>query len=215
MNRFLVVVFAVVVGLSAVAAKAQVPYLQIYFDEKATVTMRDCPDDPPMTVLDTAYVYAHNWNNFISAMEFRVVYPAEVVWVGDLVPDRYDTDPIPPPSPTTQCVLKVGSSPGPTGVAVAWNTDFPCRWPRGWDIFQVLRIQFFWNCQGCNPPVDVALPIVNASDILDYTVNGVAIAPEVPPWNVFGVGLTAYVCPDFYIPVEETTWGGIKALYRD
>jgi hypothetical protein len=213
MKCFLVVVIAVVVGLSAVPAKAQTPYLQVYFDDFWTVTVKDtCPG---FGVFDTLYVVGHNWNNRMTAMEYKIVYPPEIVFVADII------------QTANSCQLKTGASPAivahPDGISVVWRPDYPCGWPDGFNAFLVNAVQILWNCEGCAGQLE--LPIINAhgpavpTPPYNYEVLGVAgdLSNNDIRWEVFGVGLTAFVCATETppVPVEESTWGGIKALYRD
>jgi hypothetical protein len=209
-KRFLVVVIAVVIGLSAVTAKAQTPYLQVYFDYYWTETLKDgCPPGPPGTVFDTLYVVAHNWNQYMTGFEYQIIYPPEIVFITDL---------------TDECQVKIGTS--ETGLTIAWRWQpfLPpfCSWPNGIDAFLVHRVFVLWNCEGCTSG-QLDIPVVWYDGFqpsvppYDYDIQGTA--SELPnggfptPFLIDGVGLTAIVC--YENPVAESTWGSIKALYRD
>jgi hypothetical protein len=197
MKKILVVVFAVVVGLGAVQAKAQIPYLQIYFDDYWTQTTATCPTAPIGTVFGTAYVVGHNWNAWVQAIEYKIAYPGVVSPLNDIV---------------TSCQLKIGSS--STGIAITWirNPTAGCLGPaNGWEAFLVQEIFFVWMCDDCSV-LDIPWPIINywTTDPTNHTIQAVRWPDNA--W-LSGVGLTAFICPD--VPVTESTWGGIKALYRD
>ena len=99
MKKILVVVFAVVVMLGAAQVNAQVPYVQVYFDEFWQVSvLESCPDATPVTVAQTVYVVAHNFNMWMNGIEYMISYPTEMLWLGDSIgPDR----------------LSIGNSPNP------------------------------------------------------------------------------------------------------
>jgi len=197
MKKVLVVVFAVVIGFSAVSASAQTPYLQIYFDELYTQTTADCPAAPVGTVLGTAYVVGHNWNMYMNAVDYKIIYPPEVSWIGDNVASG---------------ALVLGTS--PEGIAVAWTLPVPAFGP----VF-IQEISFLWMCDGCQVS-NIYWPIVNYYeaadvvpgdlDLLDRVVTSIRWPDEA---TVLGVGLNAVICPN--VPVEDSTWGGIKALYDE
>jgi hypothetical protein len=197
MKRFLVVVCAVAVCLSAATANAQtaVPFVQVYFDEGWSVTNPEsCPLAPAGTLTGTLYVVARNWNIWMQSIEYAIEYPPELVWLGDIV------------NPATQ--LKLGDSPTTSlsgGIAVTWRT-------RG-NAFQPLLIQkasILWNCEGCFTQ-NITLRVVKHPSTA-WPENWLVRGLESPTFaEVQGVGMASVVCPT--VPVEETTWGGIKAQY--
>ena len=197
MKRFLVVVCAVVVCLSAATAHSQtaVPMVSVYFDEYFGVTgLEQCPTEP----LGTLYVVAENFNEWVQSIEYAIDYPVQITFLGDAVDDA------------TQ--LKLGTSPvrpyDPDdiyGIAVTWQS-------RG-NGFHPLLIQtagVFFDCEGCSvqniPIVVVQKPTANALP------DGLIRALRSPDQATLGaVGMTSYLCAT--VPVEETTWGAVKALY--
>jgi hypothetical protein len=166
-------------------AMAQTPYFQIYFDDAHTMAAMDCPPAPPGTVLDTLHVVAHNFNNFIIATEFSIDYSSKLTWLGDI---------------TTADVV-IGNS--PIGISQAWQYPLNAFTP-----LRVMSAQVLWMCSGCagsdNTPV-VVMPNPD-TDVLAYVSwPGLEAIPA--------VGMTSLICAT--VPVEETSWGRIKALYRE
>jgi hypothetical protein len=87
-----------------------------------------------------------------------------------------------------------------TGFSQGWALP-----PNGFSAVYVCGVQFLWQCNGCSvfnsPIVVVQHP---DSGFLGYT-DFPAYAP------IPAVGMTSLICAT--IPVEETTWGQVKALY--
>jgi hypothetical protein len=189
MKKTLVVVCAVLIGLSAVKAKAQTPYLQLYFDDFWTQTTATCPTDPPGTVYATAYVVGHNWNMWVRGIEYKIVYPTQVQWQADIIGPKQ---------------LMIGTS--QNGIAITW-TPYPVS---AFEAFLVQEVLILWMCDACTT-VDVYWPIINywTTDPANRVVT--AVGSDLA--EVSGVGLTAIICPN--VPVAESTWGSIKSLYRD
>ena len=174
--------------LGASSASAQVPYVQPYFNELHTETvLSSCPTDP----VGTIYIVAHNWGIFFSAIEYQIDYSPQITFFGDNIDEAN--------------ILSIGQS--PSGIALAWKNTPGLA-------FTTLRLQevsVYYTCSGCDdqnitvrvvkhPASDPAQPshMVRA---LDFWQN-----------EHWGVGMVAVICPT--VPVEETSWGGIKAMYR-
>lgn len=193
MKRFLVVVCAVAVCLGAATVHAQtaVPMVSVYFDEYFGVTgLEQCPVEP----IGTVYVVAENWDMWMQSIEYAIDYPAQMVWLGDAVDDA------------TQ--LKLGSSPlfgVHGGIAVTWQTR-----GNGFHPLLIQTASIAWDCQGCtvqNIPV-----VVVQKATAEALPGGLIRALESPNFETHGgVGMTSYLCAT--VPVEETTWGAVKALY--
>ena len=110
--------------LTASAALAQTPNIQVYFDNVYTQTARDCPG---AAAFDTLYVVGNNFNMWIMAAEFMIDYSPSLVWLGDTPNDT---------------PLALGSS--PTGIAITWNL------PRnGWGPVLMMQAQVLWQCTDC------------------------------------------------------------------
>lgn len=191
MKRFLVVVCVIVVGVWAATASAQTatPYIQVYFDPGYSLTVLEgCPVDP----VGTLYVVAHNFEMWMQSIEYAIEYPPQVTWLGDAVDDQFQ--------------LKIGSSPlANGGIAITWTS-------RG-NAFSPLLLQtasVLYNCENCveqNVPITVLKHPSTAWPEM-WKVRAIRNPDFAEVW---GVGMTSLLCAT--VPVEETTWGGIKALY--
>lgn len=86
MKRILPVICALVltVILSSVAG-AQMPFVQVFFDDEGTVSARDCP---PEQIVDTLTVYAFNLNTWISSIEYTIEYSPALSFCGDVIDGR-------------------------------------------------------------------------------------------------------------------------------
>ena len=188
MKKILVVVCAVAFCLGAASVDAQVPYVQPYFDELHTVTVLDeCPTEP----LGRLYIVAHNWGMFMSAIEYQINYAPQITFLGDFI----DED----------AILSIGLS--PTGIALAWKGAPGVA-------FTSLRLQEVSVAYTCEACVDqnITVTVVKHPDS-DPTMPGHLVrALDFNQNEYWGVGMTAVICPT--VPVDETTWGGIKAQYK-
>ena len=191
MKKILVVVFAVVVMLGAAQVNAQVPYVQVYFDEAwQTPVLESCPDLPPGTEVSTIYVVAHNFNMWMNGIEYMINYPTELTWLGDSIgPDR----------------LSIGNS--PSGIGVTWPVP-----GNGFGGLLVQTANVLWMCEGCSSN-DITITVVR-HPFTPWPETHLVRAVRWPDLGIVqGVGMAAAVC--LIIPVQETTWGGIKAQYND
>lgn len=86
MKRILTVICALVlfVALSSVA-DAQVPFVQVFFDDAGTVSSRECPTEQ---IVDTLTVYAFNLNMTISSIEYTIEYSPALSFCGDVIEGR-------------------------------------------------------------------------------------------------------------------------------
>ena len=189
MKKALAGVLAVaLVGVLAGSAMAQVPNIQVYFDQGHSVTQRDCGQPGN---IDSVYVVMNNWNMNVTGVDFSIQYPSAMIWIADNLPD-----------PSTQ--TKIGQS--PTGVAIAYAN---CCFLNGFLANDVLHPLFVWGpCDCSTGPKSIVVG--------GYTPTGkpkpTAIRKE-DFQEVEGVGLTSLICPGA-IATEPSTWGQVKALYR-
>jgi hypothetical protein len=184
MKKVLVVVFAVAFGLSAVA-NAQTPNVAVYFDEGLQFQQGVCPGAPIGTVQQNLFVVANNFGIWMNAIEYAISYPPQLAFLGDLM--------IPG-------AISIGNS--PTGIAIA----FPV--PQNAFVQNVVQqVSVLWMCNDCALNQDA--PLI----VLPHPSFGLVRAVEWPNLNThLGVGMTSLICAT--TPVQETTWGGIKALYE-
>ena len=193
MKRVLLVVLALMImSLGTSIVSAQTPNVQVFFDEWFGATHLDqCPPDTPGTVNGYLYVVASNFGMWMTAIEYAIVYPPEITYIGDI---------------TTG--LSIGKSPSYAifpettgGIATSWpfaiNAYFPVL---------VNKVFITFNCQLC---YDTDIPIT----VVAHPGTGFLRAVRYPDGGyVSGVGMLSYICPT--VPAEETTWGNIKALYN-
>ncbi len=184
MKTFAIVLVAVAVLSAGTLANAQTPTVQIYFDQDLTRQSEDCPAAPPGSVFDTMYVVADNFNAWITAIEYQITYPSSVIFLGDVVGPDF---------------LKLGSS--PSGISIAYPVP-----QNAFDPFVAQMVLFQWNCSSCvttNDPVDVGPhPNSGKSQVVEWQTNNL----------IEGVGMRSLICAT--VPVQETTWGKVKSLYR-
>jgi hypothetical protein len=181
---------------SSYPAHSDTPYLQIYFDADLTEYYADCPPDPPGTVFDSVYVAAVGFDAFISAIEYRIDYTPHFVWLADV---------------TTG--LNIGQT--TTGIATAW--PYP---QNAYSPLVVAKVMVMWVCQNCTPEFTHVPFCANGHSLTGY------IRAVRWPDNQFIYATNKATClcptccgdpcecPSSPIPVEESTWGSIKALYR-
>jgi hypothetical protein len=187
MKKVLAVVLAAAfVSIAAIGAMAQpVPFVQFYFDENHTMTAMDCPG--PSSTPETGYIVAVNFNVFFTAIEYSVAYPPSMVFVADV---RVNAN-----------QLNIGNS--ASGISSAWSLPMA-----GFNPIRILEVLYMWNCDDCydaqNQPIVVG----------PYPISGLLRYTRWPDNVLFdAVGMTSLVCPG-PVPTEETSWGGIKALYE-
>ena len=164
-------------------------------------------DCPGVGVIDSIYFIAYNLNHpEVDGIEFRVLYPLELTHIADQVfPGSSGL--IPEGAPKAGSPVPIGVTLGSTaaGVSAVWGLPQNGFFP----LFIGLAI-VQWNCApGCattNIPIQVVgHPLFNASTP-QYTDR---------PTNMLrdATGLTSLICET--VPVEETTWGRVKALYSE
>lgn len=136
--------------------------------------------------LDTWYVAAVDFNVFITGAEFAIQYPPAVIHLADV-----NTPPV-----------TIGNT--LTGVSMGWPLP-----QNGYGLLSVCQVQVFWNCDYCVAPF-----LNNAVRVVAHPVTGFLGVTDFPNFNLVpGIGLTALICAT--VPVEDTTWGQVKALYGE
>lgn len=166
-------------------ASAQTRYIGVYFDWGLTTEQANCPSAPPLTVADTIWIAMVDWDMNVSGVQFKVDYPPEMVWLGDQAHP-----------PVYQGNTRDGFA---VGFAIPQNGYFPIL---------VTEAVFAWDCNGCTS-TDIPVKVVGHP-----LLGGTITATRWPDQTKFnGIGLTALICTT--VPVEETTWGQVKALYNE
>jgi hypothetical protein len=176
-------------------ALAQVPYIQVCEDDRYDM-LYHCGQ--PSTLHELVVVLRYVPDDVVSAVDFSVHYPPGMIWLADNLPD---------PGYVNNEVVIIGSS--PAGVAVAWHSCCMQSVPAGTQLV-VLRPLILWtaNCDldfHCDPitvggytPLGKTAPsYIRASDFTEHAA----------------VGIATYRA-DCITPVEPTTWGKVKSLYR-
>jgi hypothetical protein len=177
-------------------AFSQTPRLQIYFDAQLTQKFADPPYAPPYTIVDSLYIVAEGFDAYLSAIEYSVDYTPHLLWLTDI---------------TTG--LNIGTT--PNGIATAWPTP-----QNAYSPFVVAEVLFLWGFEYCigsvydlplcanGHPATGSIRATRWPDLqLIYATNNAAcICPLCTG--------SSCVCPTQPIPVEDSTWGQIKALYR-
>ena len=182
MKRVFVIVVALgILAIGAQMASAQeVPYVMLYFDDLYTVGSKDCPGAQP----DSAYIVVKNFNMYLQAIEYQVLYPPEMVWLGDDVGDA----------------LAIGNT--SIGIAESWPLPQNAFVP-----YAVAKVLFMWNCVGGCPLTNIPITIVPHPET--FKLRALRWPDLV---EITAIGMTSLVCAT--IPVEESSWGKIKALYK-
>jgi hypothetical protein len=188
MKKALAVVLAMLlIGVCTGGALAQVPFIQVYFDADYNDTQSPCL--PPGSS-SSLYVAALNFNDLVSAVDYKVQFPPALMYIGENV-NAGGGDPV------------IGNS--EIGIAIAWAL------PRNGFVTMLLsRVFVDWtgDCDCAQGPQ--ALRVVGYDDVFSPTPKAVRW-PSGEPFEA--VGMLSLICPG-PTSTEATTWGGVKALYR-
>jgi len=192
------VIAACLVGLMAVGVMAQVPNVQIYFDPNYTQTAMDCQ---PAGTNQDLFVVMNNFNAYVQAVDFSVDYPGYPG--GPLFLAGED-------APPGSAVIGTSPSGGADmGIAVGFDLRRNGSLP-----VLALTVHTFWTaeCDCGQGPYPIVVRGYQYQDLLYGKQQPQAIQwPDYVP--IDGVGMTSLICPQG-VGVEESTWGGVKALYR-
>jgi hypothetical protein len=192
MKRALAGVLAVVfVGLMAAGASAQAPFFQMYFDDGSNGSYGETQINCGLVgQFQSIYVVAQNTGAFVQALDYSVAIPTGLLFLSE----TFAADP-----------LVLGATPStisPEGVAVAYGL------PRnGFEPMLIATISALWtgecNCSNSSPLIVGAWPGKTSPQVIRWPDNA-----EINP-----IGMTSLLCPG-PVSTTETTWGGVKALYR-
>jgi hypothetical protein len=166
MRRLLSAAFVVAIVTLSFAAHAQVPFVQVYFDEYGTVDSRDCP---PVVMSDTLSVFACNFNMWMSTIEYMIGFGPAFTFCGDIFDERVST---------------VGNS--EWGLHVTFRDLGDARGP-----FRVQRVCVVWHCTDCAEYLDTQIEVlphpdtgkVRAVSADDVIVDAVGMASTTCPWT--------------------------------
>jgi hypothetical protein len=133
------------------------------------------------------WVVARGFDMWVNAIEYMIVYPSVFTWFSDVIDSG---------------AITIGNS--RDGIAVAYR--FPAN---GFEPLVVQMLTFAWMCNTCDPPnQDLAVVVTG------YPSSGKVRAVRWPDLATSdAVGMTSTVCS--LSPVAETTWGHVKAMFRD
>lgn len=188
MKKALAVVLAMLlIGVCTGGALAQVPFIQAYFDADYNDTQSPCktPDSG-----SSLYVAALNLNDLVSAVDFKVLFPPALLYVGEAV-NAGVNDPV------------IGNA--EIGEAIAWQLP-----KNGFETLLLTRVFVVWtaDCDCLQGPQPVR--VVGYDDL--YSPHPTAV--RWPGGSQFEcVGMLSLICPGG-VSTATTTWGGVKALYR-
>jgi hypothetical protein len=186
MRKVLVVLPALLLlTLAASSVNAQpIPNIQVYFTTEYGVYGKTHLDEcPGVGVVDQIYIVASNFNMWMIAVEYKVQYPPYVSLVADVTGG-----------------IDIGFS--DVGIATSWPLPQNAFVP-----FAVNKPWIQYNCEGC-PCDNICFKVVPNPSALSGQVQAVRWPDNA---LIIGVGMESLICPT--IPVEDTSWGQIKALY--
>jgi hypothetical protein len=133
---------------------------------------------------------------WVKSIEYAIEYPPQVTWLGDDINDAAQ--------------LKLGSSPTTSasgGIAITWTSR-----GNGYQPLLIQTASVLYDCEFCTvqniPIVVVQKPTAGA--LPDGLIRIIRSPDDA---EIGAVGMTSYLCAT--VPVEETTWGNIKALYNN
>jgi hypothetical protein len=203
MKKVLAVVIAVAfISIGAVVTHAQVPFVQVYFDQNLTQTQGHC-EDHYLGEIGNLYVALVNFNTYVKTVEFAidmgpnspvlyqgdVMVPSAILWLGQSYRDGINDGPL-------------GASPD-DGITITY--DLP---QNAFDPFVCMMLQVAWTCETCDGPQQ---PI----SVVPHEYFNTIQAVEYQTFALIdGVGMTSLVCPGT-VKTDEKSWGQIKALYNN
>ena len=152
--------------------QADTPTIGIYFDKALTQLYADCPDLPPGSVLDTLYLALSGFSTPVEGIEYKIDFPPEVMWLGDMVSDHGDI-------PRDRGLL-IGDSFHGASMALLAPQDAS-------NPVIILEILVLWMCQGC-ATTDITIEFAPHPD----TGSLRAVTSELIFEDV--VGLTSSIC---------------------
>jgi hypothetical protein len=191
------VLVAAIVGLSAGGAMADaVPFIQVYFDDGSNgsfgTAQANCGQAGMPVYL---YVVAKNLESWVAAVEYEIDIPDGIMYLGETF------------APVSQGgTVAYGNS--DIGLTISWSLPRNAFGPQGLLISTILGV---WTadcyCQTGPRPILVG----------PYPYPVPKTRPSFVQWpelvEISAVGMTSLLCPG-PVSTTESTWGGIKALYR-
>jgi hypothetical protein len=170
------------------AASAQIPFIGVYFNKGNSVEA--LPPPPCGNPCPGFGIPGELWITLVNANFFVVGVEFAVSYPPEItwLADA-DTQPV-----------TIGNT----------STGFSMGWPlpqNGFQNLPICRVLFLWNCDRC---LRSNIPIV----VVPHLSTGFLGYVDYPNFNAHSaVGLTSLICA--CVPVEETTWGQVKAIYGE
>ena len=107
---------------------AGTPYLQVYYDSEFLHTNSNCPQGQPIgTVAQEIYIVAHDFDAWLNAIEFKINYPPQLLFLGDNIPPWH---------------LSIGNS--QDGIAIAFPIPLNAYSP-----VLISTVTVLWMCDEC------------------------------------------------------------------
>jgi hypothetical protein len=159
-------------ALVPVQAYGQPSIIALYFDRDLTQRVIDCPDSTP--VVDTLYVGISGFTEPIEGIEYRVIFPDEIAYIGYVELGRG---------------LKLGNP--IEGLSMAFFTPQDASSP-----VLIQEIMVVWLCEGCVTSHDMLITLAA------HPVTGSlrAVTSDLAFEDV--IGFTSVVCP-WYVEGEH------------
>ena len=188
--RGCLVLLVVFLASEPMSAAAQIPYVHVYSDPAFDDNFIGCP--PSNAQLGTPlllYVVLHNWTEPFSAVDFSIIFPNELVYVADIAVDPVGS-------------VMIGTS--PSGIAIAWGG---CCLPDASTGTTLLLTILVLTAPGCNCHDAIR---VSGYGPLSKSNPTLVRYPDFSEVQLYG--MSSGMCGT--TPVEPTTWGKVKSLYR-
>lgn len=199
------------VGLSAGVVSAQVANVQVYFNGNPAYNSFNGTSEvcKPAGTNQELYVVFLNWNMFIQGAEFSIDYPVALFKTGETAP----MNTLVIGDSNADGSSSLGTGPGHGGIALAFNLP-----QNGFAPLLALTVHTIWTSScDCNAPTGNPQALVVRGQHYAEIGQGGQANPRAVRWpdyaEIDGVGMTSLVCPP-PVAAEQTTWGGVKALYR-
>lgn len=192
MRKVLVVATAAaLLCMGAIGAFAQIPNMQVYFDNSLQQTQGGCQG---FLVNDTLNVVCNNFNMLMSTVEFGIQPPTvNAMFVKDIIPDGG---------------IWLGDSSANQGLVITWPL------PRNaFNAYVADRIVITWICDACGqtgPPASIYNEPIK---VIPNQSSGLLRAIEYQSLRIIDVtGMTSTICP-LENSTQDSTWGKVKSLY--
>ena len=166
MKTVFFVLVAAVVLIPVSTATAQLPYVEVTFDDYGRINSSYCPPSP---VFDELSIFAVNFNMWMAAIEYMVDYSVALSYLGDIMVEPG--------------ALAIGNS--PTGIAISYPNV-----GNAWGPFRTQKVSVWWNCSDCAGFENTRVVV------LPHPLSGKVRAVQWPSLSaVDAIGMTSTICP--------------------